>query len=160
MAHPANCKTNCPACARLCRQVAIIFPKYASRPYNGEEVSEADVQRGRAATDLKERLRSDVYAVLRQRGRGVVGLGDGAARRPTPADLARMAKELEIPLDALESLKAGGCACTSQAAGRDGDAGDPADPPCCNDTPQAADEPPCCQGGASRGREVEPDGLA
>ncbi|MHC4722392.1 MAG: hypothetical protein ACYS6I_06740, partial [Planctomycetota bacterium] len=29
---PANCKTNCPACARVCPQKAIIFPKYTESP--------------------------------------------------------------------------------------------------------------------------------
>jgi NAD-dependent dihydropyrimidine dehydrogenase PreA subunit len=32
---PANCKINCPACARTCPNRAIIFPKYAKSPING-----------------------------------------------------------------------------------------------------------------------------
>jgi NAD-dependent dihydropyrimidine dehydrogenase PreA subunit len=33
--NPANCKNDCPACARLCPGGAIIFPKYAKSPVNG-----------------------------------------------------------------------------------------------------------------------------
>lgn len=33
--HPANCKNNCPACARNCPSEAIIFPKYGRSPING-----------------------------------------------------------------------------------------------------------------------------
>ncbi|MFA6929820.1 MAG: 4Fe-4S binding protein [Lentisphaeria bacterium] len=32
---PENCKTNCPACARMCPAQAIIFPKIAEQPING-----------------------------------------------------------------------------------------------------------------------------
>src|SRR5882672_2371173 len=31
-----NCKTNCPACSRVCPEVAIMFPKYTAGPINGE----------------------------------------------------------------------------------------------------------------------------
>jgi MinD superfamily P-loop ATPase containing an inserted ferredoxin domain len=33
--NPLNCKNNCPACARVCPQKAIIFPKYDKSPING-----------------------------------------------------------------------------------------------------------------------------
>ena len=33
-----NCKTNCPACSRVCPEVAIMFPKYTAAPINGEPV--------------------------------------------------------------------------------------------------------------------------
>ena len=33
--NPGNCKNNCPACARVCPQKAIIFPKYEKSPING-----------------------------------------------------------------------------------------------------------------------------
>ncbi|MBW8036533.1 MAG: hypothetical protein FVQ79_13130, partial [Planctomycetes bacterium] len=35
---PVNCKTNCPACARVCPESAIVFPKYADSPINGDAV--------------------------------------------------------------------------------------------------------------------------
>ena len=34
---PQNCKTNCPACARMCPYTAIIFPKHDDSPVNGGE---------------------------------------------------------------------------------------------------------------------------
>ena len=33
--NPRNCKNNCPACARVCPQRAVIFPKYEKSPING-----------------------------------------------------------------------------------------------------------------------------
>ena len=36
---PAGCKTGCPACARVCPHAAIMFPKYAQSPINGDEVT-------------------------------------------------------------------------------------------------------------------------
>ena len=36
--HQSNCKTDCPACSRVCPEVAIMFPKYRHGPINGEEV--------------------------------------------------------------------------------------------------------------------------
>ena len=38
--HPDACKTNCPACARICPEAAIMFPKYPHEPINGAEVGE------------------------------------------------------------------------------------------------------------------------
>eukprot|EP01031_Cornospumella_fuschlensis_P053301 gene53301-65102_t len=37
-----NCKTNCPACSRVCPEVAIMFPKYQAGPINGDDVSSID----------------------------------------------------------------------------------------------------------------------
>src|SRR5262245_8665850 len=39
-----NCKTNCPACSRVCPEAAILFPKYKSGPINGDVVNDADLQ--------------------------------------------------------------------------------------------------------------------
>lgn len=36
--NPANCKTNCPACARICPNLAIIFPKHTESPIDGSPV--------------------------------------------------------------------------------------------------------------------------
>ena len=47
-----NCKTDCPACSRVCPEVAILFPKYGKGPINGDVVREQDVQReGREGLD-------------------------------------------------------------------------------------------------------------
>jgi ferredoxin len=37
VAHPANCKDNCPACARICPVDAIMFPKHTMSTINGGE---------------------------------------------------------------------------------------------------------------------------
>ncbi len=40
--HPENCKTNCPACARVCPVGAIVFPKCPEAPINGGEGEKKD----------------------------------------------------------------------------------------------------------------------
>ncbi|MEM9399678.1 MAG: ferredoxin family protein [Verrucomicrobiota bacterium] len=62
-----NCKTNCPACSRVCPEVAIMFPKYQTGPIHGGEVSEEDVNREKMKVDISALLGGDVYSMLRQR---------------------------------------------------------------------------------------------
>lgn len=62
-----NCKTNCPACSRVCPEVAIMFPKYASGPINGEAVKQADVERESMKVDISSLLGGDIYSSLRVR---------------------------------------------------------------------------------------------
>jgi Pyruvate/2-oxoacid:ferredoxin oxidoreductase delta subunit len=62
-----NCKTNCPACSRVCPEAAIMFPKYRSGPINGDAVSSADLQREKMKIDISALLGGDVYAMLRTR---------------------------------------------------------------------------------------------
>ena len=62
-----NCKTNCPACSRVCPEVAIMFPKYQAGPINGEEISDADVKREKMKVDISSLLGGDIYAALRNR---------------------------------------------------------------------------------------------
>ncbi|HUU60417.1 MAG TPA: ferredoxin family protein [Phycisphaerae bacterium] len=69
VAEPANCKTYCPACARICPQTAIIFPKYEKPPINGGEAAREDAGPDAVRVDLAERIRGDVYETLRSRGR-------------------------------------------------------------------------------------------
>jgi len=104
--NPAGCKTNCPACARMCPQKAIIFPKYADAPING------DVGAGpRACPDEGQPQgvapTGDVYDRIRQRGAG----GKRFSREPkgeTPGrscpTLEGLRRELGIPDDVLASL--------------------------------------------------------
>lgn len=42
VAQPAECKTNCPACSRVCPQKAIIFPKHDEKPFNGAPIEESE----------------------------------------------------------------------------------------------------------------------
>lgn len=62
-----NCKTNCPACSRVCPEVAIMFPKYSGGPINGEEISEDDVSREKMKVDISSLLGGDIYASLKSR---------------------------------------------------------------------------------------------
>jgi len=62
-----NCKTNCPACSRVCPEVAIMFPKYSASPINGDEISETDVNREKIKVDISSLLGGDVYSALRTR---------------------------------------------------------------------------------------------
>jgi Pyruvate/2-oxoacid:ferredoxin oxidoreductase delta subunit len=65
--HPDQCKTNCPACSRVCPEAAIMFPKYKAGPINGEVVTDADLQREKMKIDISALLGGDVYALLRAR---------------------------------------------------------------------------------------------
>jgi len=62
-----NCKTNCPACSRVCPEAAIMFPKYKAGPINGDVVSDADLNRERMKIDISALLGGDVYSMLRER---------------------------------------------------------------------------------------------
>jgi len=62
-----NCKTNCPACSRVCPEVAIMFPKYQQGPINGDEISETDVGREKMKVDISSLLGGDIYAALKNR---------------------------------------------------------------------------------------------
>ncbi len=69
--NPLNCKLHCPACARVCPQTAIIFPKYAGAgPVAGDdgtELPEGEV----GGVDLGEMMKGDVLADIRRRnGKG------------------------------------------------------------------------------------------
>ncbi len=62
-----NCKTNCPACSRVCPEVAIMFPKYSSGPINGEAVRQEDIDRESMKVDITSLLGGNIYSSLRTR---------------------------------------------------------------------------------------------
>jgi Pyruvate/2-oxoacid:ferredoxin oxidoreductase delta subunit len=62
-----HCKTNCPACSRVCPEAAIMFPKYKAGPINGDVVSESDLQKEKMKVDISALLGGDVYEMLRLR---------------------------------------------------------------------------------------------
>lgn len=62
-----QCKTNCPACSRVCPEAAIMFPKYKSGPINGDQVSDSDLNREKMKIDISALLGGDVYSMLRTR---------------------------------------------------------------------------------------------
>jgi Pyruvate/2-oxoacid:ferredoxin oxidoreductase delta subunit len=66
--NPRACKNNCPACARVCPQLAIIFPKCKDSPINGAPISEQDLARKDLKVNIEEIAKSpDLYAELRKR---------------------------------------------------------------------------------------------
>jgi NAD-dependent dihydropyrimidine dehydrogenase PreA subunit len=67
--NPEQCKPNCPACSRVCPEAAIIFPKYAFSPINGDEVQSADAPKEKVKVDLSTLLSGDIYQILRDRSR-------------------------------------------------------------------------------------------
>jgi NAD-dependent dihydropyrimidine dehydrogenase PreA subunit len=62
-----NCKTNCPACSRVCPEAAIMFPKYKAGPINGDMVSDEDMRREKMKVDISSLLGGDIYQMLRVR---------------------------------------------------------------------------------------------
>jgi NAD-dependent dihydropyrimidine dehydrogenase PreA subunit len=96
---PSGCKTNCPACARMCPRKAIIFPKYADPPINGDESPEQTTGREKpvVAGDVYERIRSRSAAGKR------FSTAPGDTSRPRPA-LSGLQRELDIPDEVLASL--------------------------------------------------------
>ena len=65
--NPQNCKTNCPACARICPEAAIMFPKYEESPINGDCIVDEEAVRGKIKINMDEIMGDDVYAALAQR---------------------------------------------------------------------------------------------
>jgi Pyruvate/2-oxoacid:ferredoxin oxidoreductase delta subunit len=104
-----NCKTDCPACSRVCPEVAILFPKYKAGPINGDVVRQEDVKREAMKVDISALLGGDLYASLRSRQ------SDARKRFSTERDeskallerkrcLKELGKQLDIPDEVLMSL--------------------------------------------------------
>ena len=88
---PQGCKTNCPACARICPQIAIIFPKYGESPINGAPITDEAMAKAKVKVNMNEILGPDVYGALaarRQKARPVLfkkpGLGLSLTPVPPP----------------------------------------------------------------------------
>ncbi|HSW00606.1 MAG TPA: ferredoxin family protein [Sedimentisphaerales bacterium] len=131
---PSGCKTNCPACARMCPKQAIIFPKYADSPINGDVVGAtprgcpapdgqpAGQAQGPAPTgDLYDRIRNrsacgkrfsiqpqEVTGVQRVEGVPPSNRGQDARDTAKPnrscPTLDSLKRELNIPDEVLASL--------------------------------------------------------
>ncbi len=65
--NPLNCKNNCPACARICPEVAIVFPKLEDGPLNGGEIKDEEIARTEAKANADRILGGDIYAALASR---------------------------------------------------------------------------------------------
>lgn len=64
---PDHCKTGCPACARVCPNTAIIFPKFEEEPINGAVVCDEDIQGETVGVDLQRLVDEGVHSALRER---------------------------------------------------------------------------------------------
>ena len=107
--NPTACKTQCPACSRVCPEVAIVFPQYAAGPINGAEVRPEDAAREPTKVDLSALLGGDLYARLRQRSaptraRFSPERDADQALRERRACLAQLAQAGDIPLEVLRDL--------------------------------------------------------
>ena len=65
--NPQQCKTSCPACARVCPETAIIFPKHHADAINGGLAGENNNARDAMKVDLSALLGGDLYSKLRER---------------------------------------------------------------------------------------------
>jgi Pyruvate/2-oxoacid:ferredoxin oxidoreductase delta subunit len=104
-----NCKTECPACSRVCPEVAIMFPKYRHGPINGEDVKPDDVRREAMKVDISALLGGDIYQALRDRSakaksRFSKERDDDRALRERQNCLAKLQQSLDIPAEVLSSL--------------------------------------------------------
>lgn len=65
--HPRSCKNNCPACARICPETAIIFPKVGESPMDGAEITDEAERKANIKINMDDILGDDVYAALNAR---------------------------------------------------------------------------------------------
>lgn len=108
----SNCKTDCPACSRVCPEVAILFPKYKAGPINGDEISSDDVRREAMKVDISSLLGGDIYSMLRDRSakaksRFSKERDDDRALKERQRCLTKLQQNIEgldIPAEVLSSL--------------------------------------------------------
>jgi Pyruvate/2-oxoacid:ferredoxin oxidoreductase delta subunit len=104
-----NCKTECPACSRVCPEVAILFPKYRHSPINGDEVNTDDIRREAMKVDISALLGGDIYSMLRDRSaksksRFSKERDDERALKERQNCLAKLQQESGIPPEVLAAL--------------------------------------------------------
>ena len=104
-----NCKTECPACSRVCPEVAIMFPKYRHGPINGDQVSQDDIRREAMKVDISALLGGEVYSLLRDRSakaksRFSKERDDERALKERQNCLLKLQQEMDIPMEVLASL--------------------------------------------------------
>jgi len=104
-----NCKTDCPACSRVCPEVAILFPKYKSGPINGDEIDAEDLRREAMKVDISSLLGGDIYSALRDRSaraksRFSKERDEDRALKERQRCLIKLQEQLDIPPEVLASL--------------------------------------------------------
>jgi Pyruvate/2-oxoacid:ferredoxin oxidoreductase delta subunit len=107
--NPSNCKTECPACSRVCPEVAIMFPKYRHAPINGDVVNSDDVRREAMKVDISALLGGDVYSMLRDRSakaksRFSKERDDDRALKERQNCLVKLQQQMDVPPEVLAAL--------------------------------------------------------
>ncbi len=109
----SNCKTDCPACSRVCPEVAILFPKYKKGPINGDVVRAEDLQREAMKVDISSLLGGDIYASLRSRSKEArnrfsTERDESKALLERKRCLKKLKQDLDIPDEVLMTLPSAG----------------------------------------------------
>jgi Pyruvate/2-oxoacid:ferredoxin oxidoreductase delta subunit len=104
-----QCKTHCPACARVCPEAAILFPKYKTGPINGDTGLDSDLQREKMKIDISALLGGDIYQILRARSERAQSRfskerDSDKALQERQRCLQQLIKAGDIPVEALMSL--------------------------------------------------------
>ena len=104
-----NCKTDCPACSRVCPEVAILFPKYRFGPINGEKVSVDDVRREAMKVDISALLGGNIYQALRDRSEHAKSRfskerDEDRALKERQRCLTKLSQAMDIPAEVFASL--------------------------------------------------------
>jgi len=107
--NPSKCKTDCPACSRVCPEAAILFPKYRAAPINGAEVSDEDLRREKMQVDISSLLGGDIYAMLRDRterakSRFSKERDEERALKERKRCLKKLQEGLDIPQEVIDAL--------------------------------------------------------
>jgi len=105
----SNCKTDCPACSRVCPEVAILFPKYRQGPIHGGEIDADDLRREAMKVDISALLGGDIYQQLRDRSaraksRFSQERDEDRALKERLRCLRVLGEKMDIPPEVLQSL--------------------------------------------------------
>ena len=108
-----NCKTDCPACSRVCPEAAILFPKYKAGPINGDVVRDEDLKRESMKVDISALLGGDIYGALRDRSKAArerfsTERDESKALLERKRCLKKLQKDLDIPNEVLMTLPSAG----------------------------------------------------
>ncbi len=98
--NPRACKTNCPACARICPQSAIIFPKHNASPINGDQPDTNSKIPNNMNIDYSRLVTDNIYEKLKNRGKGKRFSADTSSE----CDLEELQKKLGIPADVIATF--------------------------------------------------------
>ncbi len=100
VSRPRACKTNCPACARICPQGAIIFPKHETAPVNGGPAGSGTDDSEAVGVDHESLLQGDIYEKLRGRS----GTGRFSAAPQEQRRREKTVRNADIPPGVLQRL--------------------------------------------------------